>query len=368
MPTRHPAHTARGLSARQWQDIRQAARIARSEGAELILHGVKVSADNGRLQVGQRPGQQQQQHEQRQQQQQQQRQQRPRQPQSQPSPLPQPPQPPPVPPLPPVEPPNETEPQQDGGEQLDPMDTSGPAPAAAAPNRRQRRDAQRTQARHRALLWLSLARRAHAHATWTAWMRARLAVRRLKGLLWQEWTRRFIPSGAGLRALGLFSHRDRYIYMRAGRLYRQMPELAEFTFDRPSAPAARRGLVFGQRLRDLFRRAWHYADGTVEGPDGRGVKHPVLGYMSLRDFFYFERAHALQCALPELKDILIFGGRAHSERVWQAMIKKGIDPRTQTPLAAAGSGSRARTRSLAKAGIPPTPTSARARKKRGKRG
>ena len=74
-------------------------------------------------------------------------------------------------------------------------------------------------------------------------------------------------------------------------------------------------------------------------------------------------------ALPELKDILIFGGRAHSQRVWQAIIDKGIDPRTQTPLAAAGSGSRASTRSLAAAGIPQTPSSARAaRKKRGKRG
>ena len=136
----------------------------------------------------------------------------------------------------------------------------------------------------------------------------------------------------------------------------------------PSAPAAQRGLVFGQRLRDLFRRAWNYASETMEGPDGRMVRHPVMGYMSLRDFHFYERAHALQRAVPELKDILFFGGRAHSGRAWQAMIDKGIDPRTQTPLAAAGSGSRARTRSLTKAGIPPTPTSARARKKRGKRG
>ena len=290
-----------------------------------------------------------------------------------PPPPQQPPPPPPVQPLPPTpepepEPPHETEPHQDGGEHLDPMDTTGPAPAAAAPNRRQRRDAQRTQARRRASLWLSLARRAHMHATWCAWQRSKIAVRKLKSLLWQEWTRRFIPSGAGLRAVGLFSHRDRYIYERARRLYGQVPELAEFTFDHPSAPAAQRGLVFGRRLRDLFRRAWHYADGTVK-IGGRDVRHPYLGYMSLRDYFYFERAHALQRALPELKDILIFGGRAHSQRVWQAIIDKGIDPRTQTPLAAAGSGSRASTRSLAAAGIPQTPSSARAaRKKRGKRG
>ena len=148
-----------------------------------------------------------------------------------------------------------------------------------------------------------------------------------------------------------------------------MPELAEFTFDLPSTPAAQRGLVFGQRLRDLFRRAWNHASHRMEGPDGLMVRHPIMGYMSLRDFHYYERAHALQRALPELQDILFFGGRAHSQRVWQAMIDKGIDPRTRTPLAAAGSGSRASTRSLAAAGIPQTPSSARAaRKKRGKRG
>ena len=37
------------LSARAWEDIRQAARLARSEGVKLFLHGVNVSPqDQGR--------------------------------------------------------------------------------------------------------------------------------------------------------------------------------------------------------------------------------------------------------------------------------------------------------------------------------
>ena len=119
----------------------------------------------------------------------------------------------------------------------------------------------------------------------------------------------------------------RYIYERARRLCGQVPELAQFTIDLPPSPAAKRGLVFGQRLRDLFRRAWTYAHISVRWTEDQFVRHPVLGYLSHRDEYYLSRAMALVDALPELEDIIIFKGRAHSQRKWQAMVEAGIDVR-----------------------------------------
>lgn len=135
-------------------------------------------------------------------------------------------------------------------------DSSTPQPAVtrgnerATPSKKQQRDADRAEA-HRALkasppmarwkllvqrqLWT--ARKATCNAAWTAWMRsrtpeARLEVRRkLRGLLWREWTRRQIeppllpplPAGCkrladGLQVLGARSLRDEYILARARAL------------------------------------------------------------------------------------------------------------------------------------------------------
>lgn len=50
-PNRTPATAStRGcLSSRQWSDIRQAARLARTEGVTLVMHGVKVSPHHSTL-------------------------------------------------------------------------------------------------------------------------------------------------------------------------------------------------------------------------------------------------------------------------------------------------------------------------------
>jgi len=77
------------------------------------------------------------------------------------------------------------------------------------------------------LLWA--ARKASCNAVWTAWMRHRQAVHKLRSLFWREWTRPHIappahigPPGSRLRAkcqgllvLGLRSCRDEYILRRA---------------------------------------------------------------------------------------------------------------------------------------------------------
>ena len=132
----HPAQqasAARGsLSARQWQDLRQAARLARSEGVTLVMHGVKVSGEKTTTARQEAPRQQ-------------------------------------------------AAAQRDaaqGAGDAQPMDTTAGAPAAVSDNSQQRRDARRLKEfleRKRAERWLplvkSLLRAAHRNtldATWTA--------------------------------------------------------------------------------------------------------------------------------------------------------------------------------------------------------
>jgi len=186
MPLTHPARSAatRGsLSARQWQDIRQAARLARSEGVTLIIHGVKIFGDT---------------------------------------------------------PAGSRQPQRDavhdGGDQQ-PMEVDRQAAAAATKNKKQQRDALRAQenrVRKRMACWrrlvLRMTIRPQRDAVWTEWMRSRMSPKcdarsRVRDAFWQEWTRPQFAGGSAAR-LGLMSHRDRYILGRADALMdRYFPEL-----------------------------------------------------------------------------------------------------------------------------------------------
>jgi hypothetical protein len=206
-PNQHPARTTatRGsLSARQWQDLRQAARLARSEGVSFTWHrdgsilispAPQVSNHAGNRQRGQQ-----------------------------------------------VERPAAPDPQ--------PMDTQ-PMETVDSPrqqSKKQQRDAERLQkwrakqpASQSAARWSLLTkpllwrvRRTHLDATFTAWMRTRLEARRmLRSVLWREWTRpqiepppltvlspasgiRVIPTG--LQILGARSLRDEYILKRSRAL------------------------------------------------------------------------------------------------------------------------------------------------------
>jgi len=195
-----PAASRGSLSARQWQDLRQAARLARSEGVSLtwrrdgsilIMPAPQVSNKAGNRQRGQQM-------------------------------------------------------EQQMAHDPQPMDTQ-PTETVDSPrpqSKKQQRDAERLQkwkakqpASQWTARWLLLAkpllwqvRRTHLDSTFTAWMRSRLEARRkLRSLLWQEWTRPHIPPpshigppGSRLRArsqgllvLGLRSCRDEYILKRA---------------------------------------------------------------------------------------------------------------------------------------------------------
>ena len=191
-----PRAASRGsLSARQWQDLRQAARLARSEGVTVTWRRdgtVLISPHTPSANAGIR-----------------QQQKERAAPDAQPV-------------------------------DMQPMDTVG---SPRQPSKiKQTRDAERAEA-DRALraspfmarwkllitrqLWTT--RKATCDAVWTAWMRRRQVVRKLRSLLWREWTRRHIepsahigPSGSRLRAryqglmvLGLRSCRDDFILGRA---------------------------------------------------------------------------------------------------------------------------------------------------------
>ena len=94
------------------------------------------------------------------------------------------------------------------------MDT-GVQPAAASKTKtmsqRDARRAQANRARKSATRLRSLARRYQLASNWAAWMRGPYtAPRRLKGLLWREWTRRHLQCMPGSKmrakpALGLLS-------------------------------------------------------------------------------------------------------------------------------------------------------------------
>jgi hypothetical protein len=207
MAPRHPAQStgSRGtLSARQWLDIRQAARISRSEGVTITWRrdGSMVISPCAPLKDStQTAGSRQHGHERRQ----------------------------------------ETTRDTNISE---PMDTAGDDNSMS---KKQQRDAKRAEANRalkaspsmarwqllaKRLLWT--ARKATCNTVWTAWMRSRTpearleARRRVRDVLWREWTRPQIepppspslPPGcralpAGLKVLGARSLRDEYILARA---------------------------------------------------------------------------------------------------------------------------------------------------------
>lgn len=196
MPTTRPAHAAAKrstLSARQWADLRRAARLARSEDVYLVMHGVKVSAaaDSPRAAGGRRQGHT-----------------------GAPTPVP-------------------------DKEEVQPTEADGSATPASKKKLRDARRLQEYQGRKRAKRWLTLVlpvlhiiRRNLRNDTWTAWMRSRVgstqqrARPRLRNLLWLEWTRpQFGSSDDKASALGLRSYRDEYILRRARAFSQHIPEL-----------------------------------------------------------------------------------------------------------------------------------------------
>ena len=167
----HPAVPARrprgSLSARQWQEIRQAARLARSEGVEVSRFGFTFRPAPG-SQTSRRPG----------------------------------------------------EPEARG--------TAEPRPSMRQPSTRNTRRAMDFQARQK---WLPLVRRLlRVHrgklcaGVWTSFMR----LRKLRGLLWREWTRPQFGGSTVDPVLGELSHRDQFILAKARYARERMDEsLAE---------------------------------------------------------------------------------------------------------------------------------------------
>ena len=181
-----PTATRGTLSARQWQDIHNAALVSRATGVTLVTHGVKsigdkppANAGNPRAQVARGSAVR----------------------------------------------------EPDGAQQRD----TGAAPAGAAKKKqRDLRRAQANRANKAVARWQSLAKRLkYDHVVmpvWTHFMRSRMspkrdARRKLRDVLWREWTRRQFDAAESSTAplgtrspLGLLSHRDRYILRRADAL------------------------------------------------------------------------------------------------------------------------------------------------------
>ena len=196
MPTRHPAQAAgnsRCLSARQWLDVRQAARIARSEGVSLVLHGVKVGGDNVRFGNSKS-----------------------------------------------TTPPHQEQDKSGGPE---PMVTSEPTvqqeskkqPSARSVRRREEfRARKRAEERWMALTQKSLwvARRKRRDDTWTAWMRStfsprRDARRKIRAAFWGAWSKRQfkLDDERANGPLGMCSLRDMYIYKKAMVMEKKLMQL-----------------------------------------------------------------------------------------------------------------------------------------------
>ena len=129
-----------GLGAKRWADIRQAARLARTEGVVLLVHGVEVSPHGMELMSAQEN-------------------------------------------LPPTSHSNRPTDELEGHKQAKQQSTEAVTAARQVPSKRQQRSAQRLgtfQARKRAELWLSLTQRLLKqsrakllNSTWTSWMASR---------------------------------------------------------------------------------------------------------------------------------------------------------------------------------------------------
>ena len=141
MPPSHSAPPAanRGLSSRQWKDILRAMKEIRPS-VSIVMHGVTISGD----------GQQQ------------------RQPQ---------------------------QPQQKNAEHDASRESMDTDDSSAGVSKKKQRDAQRAKenrVRRRFELLagplLHTVRRIHRDAVWTAWMRYKTALKKLRGLFWRAWT------------------------------------------------------------------------------------------------------------------------------------------------------------------------------------
>ena len=165
------------ISNRQWQDIRQAARLTRSEGLESItLHGVCVSGFPRDLQQQQRS---------------------PQQPQQQKKE-------------------SHTVPDDGAAQSMETDDRATPVKST----KMLQRDAQRLKefrGRQIAKRWGHLAFKFHYTVVWRNWLSTRHDARRKLGAgLWREWTRPQFDGGCTLA--GPLSHRDVYIRDRARTL------------------------------------------------------------------------------------------------------------------------------------------------------
>lgn len=245
---RRPAANRGGLSARQFADIRQAARIARSERVVLVMHGVKVSRDDrgaGRQQNL-----------------------------------------------------DQTQRVQDAGD-AEPMDTDGNADAVTASKKKKdersalrraqhvpRRCAERWATFVARAMWA--ARRQRLDATFTAHMRSRMSPQRdahrklhrlgwrawarhcrlqwrLRCLLWRSWTHRCqdVPSSSTLpTGLGKISRRDAYIHDRAQRLVPQLIQHGLIAGTSDADPADE-----DAELQEAIRLS--LADSNARSPGGR---------------------------------------------------------------------------------------------------
>jgi hypothetical protein len=171
------------ISNRQWQDIRQAARMTRSEGLKSItLHGVVVSGFPRDLKQQQRS---------------------PQQPQQQKKE-------------------SHTVPDEGTAQSMETSDCATPVKST----KMLQRDAQRLkefQGRLIAKRWGHLAFKFHYTVVWRNWLSTRQAARRkLRAGLWREWTRPQFDSESwapgGWTLAGRLSHRDVYIRDRANTL------------------------------------------------------------------------------------------------------------------------------------------------------
>lgn len=194
MAPKCPAQSAaRGtLSARQWSDIRQAARLARSEGIPIEMHGITLNSARGSPRP---PGR--------------------------------------------VKAASKVPVPDKGNSSSMEIDD----PTAETSKKKQQRDKQRSEdfreRRMLAVRWLPLVqrllrrtRKKFCDDVWTTWMRSRLAPppknAKLRALLWREWTRPQLGSPAENPVLGLLSHRDDFIYARCIAFCRHIETMIEY--------------------------------------------------------------------------------------------------------------------------------------------
>jgi hypothetical protein len=199
-------HATRGqLSQQQWQDIRQAARLARTEGVTLSFHGVTISpptSSAGILQGG------------------------------------------PVVREPRAQRKADSGTTKDDGDGQQPMDTSD---APKVPSKRQQRSAQRLvdfQDAQRAAKWMPMVqkmiwsiRREARDEIWCSWMRSGIARVKLRSVFWRAWTTPSDAVRATIRPptpqrpkstnLLEVSPRDRFILCRARLLSLAVPRASE---------------------------------------------------------------------------------------------------------------------------------------------